>query len=64
MYGPGAGLERAAADGASVRIADRIAADNGLTKVQARGIVEAVFKAVADSAGLDAEKSIPGFGKF
>ncbi|MUZ65357.1 histone family DNA-binding protein [Agrobacterium vitis] len=45
-------------------IADKIAADNGLTKVQAKGIVESVFQAIADAAGSDAETSIPGFGKF
>ncbi|MGJ7043400.1 DNA-binding protein HU-beta [Shinella sp. BE166] len=45
-------------------IADKIAADNGLTKVQAKGIVEAVFQAIVDAAGSDAETSIPGFGKF
>ena len=41
-----------------------IRVDNGLTKVQAKGIVEAVFQAIADAAGSDAETSIPGFGKF
>lgn len=45
-------------------IADKIAADNSLTKVQAKSIVEAVFKAIAEAAGSDAETSIPGFGKF
>ncbi len=45
-------------------IADKIAADNSLTKIQAKGIVEAVFKAIADAASSDAETSIPGFGKF
>ncbi len=45
-------------------IADKIAADNSLTKVQAKSIVEAVFQAIADAAGSDAETSIPGFGKF
>jgi DNA-binding protein HU-beta len=45
-------------------IADKIAADNSLTKVQAKGIVEAVFQAIADAAGTDSETSIPGFGKF
>ena len=45
-------------------IADKIAADNGLTKVQSKGIVEAVFQAIADAASTDAETSIPGFGKF
>ena len=37
-------------------IADKIAADNGLTKVQAKGIVEAVFQAITDAAGSDAER--------
>jgi DNA-binding protein HU-beta len=45
-------------------IADKIATENSLTKVQAKGIVEAVFQAIADAAGSDAETSIPGFGKF
>lgn len=45
-------------------IADKIAADNSLTKVQAKGIVEAVFQAITDAAASDAESSIPGFGKF
>ena len=45
-------------------IADKIASDNGLTKVQAKGIVEAVFQAIADAAASDSETSIPGFGKF
>lgn len=43
-------------------IADKIAAENGLTKVQAGGIVEAVFQAITDAAGSDAETSIPRFG--
>ena len=45
-------------------IADKIAAANGLTKVQAKAIVETVFQAIADAAASDAETSIPGFGKF
>jgi len=45
-------------------IADKIASENGLTKVQAKGIVEAVFQTIAEAAGSDAETSIPGFGKF
>ncbi len=45
-------------------IADKIASANNLTKVQAKGIVEAVFQAITDAASSDAETSIPGFGKF
>ncbi|TIO45026.1 MAG: HU family DNA-binding protein, partial [Mesorhizobium sp.] len=36
----------------------------GLTKAQAKAIVESVFKAVSDAARSGAETSIPGFGKF
>ncbi|KAA0693732.1 HU family DNA-binding protein [Neorhizobium sp. P12A] len=45
-------------------IADKIAADHGLTKVQGKAIVEAVFAAVTAAATAGAETSIPGFGKF
>jgi DNA-binding protein HU-beta len=45
-------------------IADKIAADNSLTKVQAKAIVEAVFQAITHAASSDAETSISGFGKF
>jgi DNA-binding protein HU-beta len=45
-------------------VADKIAADNSLTKVQAKAIVESVFHAIADAAASGAETSIPGFGKF
>jgi DNA-binding protein HU-beta len=45
-------------------IADKIAAEHGLTKTQAKGIVEAVFKAITDAASADAETAIAGFGKF
>ena len=48
----------------TLEIADKIAADHDLTKVQAKNIVETVFKAIIDAAGTDAETSIPGFGKF
>ncbi len=41
-----------------------IPTDNSLTKVQAKGIVEAVFQAITNAASSDAETSIPGFGKF
>lgn len=45
-------------------IADKIAAEQGLTKVQAKTIVEGLFKQIAEAASNGAETSIPGFGKF
>ncbi|RWG07825.1 HU family DNA-binding protein [Mesorhizobium sp.] len=48
----------------TIEIADKIATEQGLTKAQAKAIVESVFKAVSDAARSGAETSIPGFGKF
>ncbi len=45
-------------------IADKIAAENSLTKTQAKAIVHGVFKAISDAAVSGAETSISGFGKF
>ncbi len=45
-------------------IADKVAGDHGLTKVQSKAIVEAVFAAITTAASSGAETSIPGFGKF
>ncbi len=45
-------------------IADKIAADNNLTKTQAKAIVDGVFKVIADAAASGIETSIAGFGKF
>jgi len=45
-------------------IADKIAAEHKLTKVQSKAIVEAVFAAITGAATSGAETSIPGFGKF
>ncbi|MHA6688713.1 HU family DNA-binding protein [Mesorhizobium sp. A556] len=45
-------------------IADKIATDNGLTKAQAKTIVDSVFKQITDAATGGAETSLPGFGKF
>ena len=45
-------------------IADKIAADHSLTKVQGKSIVEAVFQAITDAASAGEETSISGFGKF
>ncbi|WID99916.1 HU family DNA-binding protein (plasmid) [Bosea vestrisii] len=45
-------------------IADKIAGEHGLTKTQAKAIVEGVFKEIAAAAVTGAETSINGFGKF
>ncbi|KSV94312.1 HU family DNA-binding protein (plasmid) [Sinorhizobium chiapasense] len=45
-------------------IAEKIATEHGLTKVQSKAVVEAVFAAVTAAATAGAETSIPGFGKF
>lgn len=45
-------------------IAEKITAENDLTKAQAKTIVDSVFKAIADAGASGAETSLPGFGKF
>ena len=45
-------------------IADKIAADNGMTKSQAKSVVDGVFKAMTDAAKSGDEVNVPGFGKF
>ncbi|MFS1808968.1 HU family DNA-binding protein [Bacillus anthracis] len=45
-------------------IADKIASEHNLTKVQAKAIVESVFKQITEAAQTGAETSIPLFGKF
>jgi DNA-binding protein HU-beta len=45
-------------------LADRIAADNGLSKADARKLVDAVFAAIGDAASKGEEVSLNGFGKF
>lgn len=45
-------------------LADSIAIANGLTKADAKKIVDGVFAAIASAAALGEEVSIPGFGKF
>lgn len=45
-------------------IADKIASEQGLTKAQAKTIVESVFKQITDAAIASNETSIPSFGKF
>ena len=45
-------------------IAENIANAHGLTKVQGKAVVEAVFAAIIAAAVSGSETSIPGFGKF
>lgn len=48
----------------TTEIADKIAAEQNLTKTQAKAIVESGFKQITDDARAGTETSIPGFGKF
>lgn len=48
----------------TTEIVDKIAAEQNLTKVQAKAIVESVFNQISEAARSGAETSIPGFGKF
>lgn len=48
----------------TVEIADKIAAEQGLTKAQAKTIVDSVFKQITEAAKGGAETNVPGFGKF
>lgn len=48
----------------AIEIADKIAEEHGLTKTQAKAIVEGVFGQISQAAQSGAETSIPGFGKF
>lgn len=45
-------------------IADKLAAENNLSKSQAKTIVDGVFKAMVDAAKSGDEVNVPGFGKF
>jgi len=49
---------------ATNEIADKIASEHRLIKVQGKAIVEAVFTAIAAASTSGKETSIPGFGKF
>jgi len=48
----------------NAELADQIAAAQGITKADARKLVDAVFAAVADAAAAGQEVSLNGFGKF
>ena len=45
-------------------IADKLAAENGITKADAKKLVDGVFAAIAEAAAAGDEVSLPGFGKF
>jgi len=45
-------------------LADKIAAANGLTKTDAKKLVDTAFAAISDAVVAGDEVSIPGFGKF
>ena len=42
----------------------KIADAHGVSKVQAKSIVDDIFKDIVDAAASGAEVSLPGFGKF
>ncbi|MCI0999315.1 HU family DNA-binding protein [Ochrobactrum soli] len=48
----------------ATEIADKIAAEQNLTKSQAKAIVDSVFRQIAEAAKTGAETNVPGFGKF
>ncbi len=45
-------------------LAELVAGEHGLTKTDARKVVDAIFEAVAAAAAKGDEISISGFGKF
>lgn len=45
-------------------LADSLAAGHGLTKTDARKLVDSVFTAIAEAASKGEEISLNGFGKF
>ena len=42
----------------------KIATDSGLTKTEAKAVIEGIFDAIAEAAAAGDEISLPGFGKF
>jgi DNA-binding protein HU-beta len=45
-------------------LADSLAASQGVSKTDARALVDAVFAAIVDAAAKGEEVSLSGFGKF
>jgi DNA-binding protein HU-beta len=48
----------------NAELADKIASTHGLTKADAKKVVDAVFVTIADAAAAGEEISLGGFGKF
>ncbi|MCW1381892.1 HU family DNA-binding protein [Novosphingobium sp. KCTC 2891] len=48
----------------TTELAEAVAASEGLTKADARKLVDAVFAAIADAAAKGDEVSLNAFGKF
>lgn len=45
-------------------IAEKVAADSGITKTDARKIVDLIFDTIGDAAAKGEEIALNGFGKF
>lgn len=48
----------------TAELADAVASSNGMTKAEAKKVVDAVFAAIADAAAKGEEVSLSAFGKF
>lgn len=48
----------------STELTDQVASTSGLTKADAKKVVDGIFAAIGDAAAKGEEVSIPGFGKF
>lgn len=48
----------------TTEIAEKIAGEHGLTKVQGKAVVESVLAAISAASVSGNETSLPGFGKF
>jgi len=48
----------------TTELADQIATEHGISKTQAKSIIESVLKGITDALAGGAEVLLPGFGKF
>lgn len=48
----------------SAELIDNVASARGVSKAEAKQMVDAVLAAIADAAAAGEEVSLPGFGKF
>ncbi len=48
----------------TTELADVVASEHGLTKTQAKAIIDSVLKTLTSAATKGTEVSLPGFGKF